>query len=136
MLVRRVGRNSCLLRLMSFPGPILASSYMWAPALPPRSNHPPCALIRSDVSQYIQCLRETTLLASDCPMGKKAPNWLYVPHYAYSFQISESTTYPLSRYLFCYNLLSIHHRPGISAQIKLLVAYGRLMSIPFSAIVH
>ena len=41
MLIRRVGRNGCLLGLMSFPGPILASSYMWAPALPPRSKLPP-----------------------------------------------------------------------------------------------
>ena len=61
-------------------------------------------------------LRKTTLLASNCPMGKQAPNWLHVLHYAYSFQISELTTYPLSRYIFQYNFMSIHHRLGISAQ--------------------
>ena len=116
MLIRRIGRNGCLLGLMSFSGPILASSYMRAPTLLPRSNHLPRALIRFDLSQYTQCLRKTTLLASNCPMCSKAPNWLHVLHYAYSFQISELTTYPLSRYIFQYNLMSIHHRLGISAQ--------------------
>ena len=109
--------------------------------LAPTTRHvllfdPMCRSVFNEYTATHHILRKTTLLASDCQMGKKAPNWLHVPHYAYSFQINELTTYPLSRYLFCYDLLSIHHRPGISAQIKLLVAYGRLMSIPFSAIVH